>query len=151
MRACVLSHLQMTLFVCALVISIRQDVFACLYAIYLVFLLLASASPRLQRYFLWPVFAISISLFILAQYFLLLGLPPTMCYSKFIFIFSYYLFFIVCVCVRACVRACVGLCVSISNRKLRVRSPLRTVTHVFLLLLYLRVVTDIRMCMSEYV
>ena len=62
----------------------------------------------------------------------------------------------VCACVRACVRACVavwgsGLCSRFPVETLRVRSPPSTVSHVFLLLLYLWVVTNSQMCMSEYV
>ena len=64
-------------------------------------------------------------------------------------------------CVRACVRACVCMCVCVSVwcsglcsrfpiETLRVRSPPSTVSHIFLLLLYLWVVTNSQMCMSEY-
>ena len=56
---------------------------------------------------------------------------------------------------RACVRACVavwcsGLCSRFPIETLRVRSPPSTVSHLFLLLLYLWVVTNSQMCMSEY-
>ena len=59
-------------------------------------------------------------------------------------------------CVDARVRACVsvwysGLFSRISIETLQVRSALSTVSHVFLLLLYLRVVTDSQMCMPEHV
>ena len=54
------------------------------------------------------------------------------------------------VCVCACLRACVRLCVHLCVKTLRVRSPPSTISHVFLLLLYLRVVTNSQMCMSEY-
>ena len=45
---------------------------------------------------------------------------------------------------------CSGLCSRFPIETLRVRSPPSTVSHVFLLLLYLRVVTNSQMCMSEY-
>ena len=59
------------------------------------------------------------------------------------------------VCARARARACVcvwcsGLCSQFPIETLRVRSPPSAVTHVFLLLLYLWVVTNSQMCMSEY-
>ena len=58
-----------------------------------------------------------------------------------------------CVCVYVhCVAVwCSGLCSRFPVETLRVRSPPSTVSHVFLLLLYLRVVTNSQMCMSEYV
>ncbi|XP_065189251.1 piezo-type mechanosensitive ion channel component 1-like isoform X2 [Sycon ciliatum] len=74
---------EVTLVICATVVVVRQDVFALLYATNLVVLLLASASGRLQRYFLWPVFCIVVALFLLVQYFLLLGLPPSLCFRPF--------------------------------------------------------------------
>ena len=45
---------------------------------------------------------------------------------------------------------CSGLCSRFPIETLRVRSPPSTVSHVFRLLLYLRVVTKSQMCMSEY-
>ena len=70
----------------------------------------------------------------------------------------------VCVCVCVCVCACVcvyvcvcvsvwcsGLCSRFPIETLRVRSPPSTVSHVFLLLLYLWVVTNSQMCKSVYV
>ena len=57
----------------------------------------------------------------------------------------------VCVCVCVCVAVwCSGLCSRFPIETLRVRSPPSTVSHVFLLLLYLWVVTNSQMCMSEY-
>ena len=65
----------------------------------------------------------------------------------------------VCVCVRVCVCVCVcvcvavwcsGLCCRFPVETLRVRSPPSTVSHVFLLLLYLWVVTNSQMSISEY-
>ena len=58
----------------------------------------------------------------------------------------------VCVCVGVCVAVwCSGLCSRFPVETLRVRTPPSTVSHVFLLLLYLWVVTNSQMCMSEYV
>ena len=53
---------------------------------------------------------------------------------------------------RALVDAAVVCAVDfqLKHKSLRVRSPPSTVSHVFLLLLYLRVVTDSQMCMSEW-
>ena len=57
----------------------------------------------------------------------------------------------VCVCVCVCVPVwCSGLCSRFPIETLRVRSPPSAVTHVFLLFLYLWVVTNSQMCMSEY-
>ena len=57
-----------------------------------------------------------------------------------------------CVCVCVCVAVwCSGLCSRFPVETLRVRSPPITVSHVFLLLLYLWVVTNSQMCMSKYV
>ena len=56
----------------------------------------------------------------------------------------------VCVCMCVCVYMCVCVCVCVCVKTLQVRSPPSTVSHVFLLLLYLRVVTNSQMCMSEY-
>ena len=64
-------------------------------------------------------------------------------------VFFFFFFFFVCVCVCVCVW-CSGLCSRFPIETLRVRSPPSMVSHVFLLLLYLRVVTNSQMCMSEY-
>ena len=57
----------------------------------------------------------------------------------------------VCMCVCVCICMCSGLCSRYPIETLRVRSPPSTVSHVFLLLLYLRVVTNSQMSMSEYI
>ena len=57
-------------------------------------------------------------------------------------------------CVYVCVGVavwCSGLCSRFPVETLRARSSPSTVSHVFLLLLYLWVVTNSQMCMSEYV
>ena len=59
--------------------------------------------------------------------------------------------FVVRVCVCVCTVWCSGLCSRFPIEISWVRSPPSTVSHVFLLLLYLRVVTNSQMCsMSEY-
>ena len=74
-----------------------------------------------------------------------------------VYLYAYvcvYVYVYVCVCVRVCVCVsvwCSGLCSRFPIETLRVRSPPSTVSHVFLLLLYLRVVTNSQMCKSVYV
>ena len=76
------------------------------------------------------------------------------CVCVYVFVCMFVCVFVcLCVCVYVhCVAVwCSGLCSRFPVETLRVRSPPSTVSHVFLLLLYLRVVTNSQMCMSEYV